>query len=146
MTNKHGERIISRTNLEAHGIYYSPNGTYVLPDNISAVRDMLLSFEHIVPDGGWRHTLNKQGLVQDLEEIDESARYPPDSAWIHTEDHEVVKNPRWLAACESMDDCHMVAREAQASSRDSEEEWMLFWRMNTFLKVSGKAHDHSGFQ
>lgn len=149
MTRKKSERNISRQNLRAHGIHYSDNGTSILPESVSAVRDMLLSFERILPDGRWKDTLGKEESIEGFEEIDDSARRPPDTAWIHTEDHEAdlnVKNPKWLAAYQSMASCHLVAKEAQELSRDSEDGWMFFWRMNTFDKVSGKARDQPGFQ
>jgi hypothetical protein len=146
MTNKKGERSISRANLEAHGIHYDPNETCIFPENISAVRNMLLSFEHIVPDCGWRNTLCKQESAQNLEEIDKSGRQPPESAWILSEDYGVRRNARWYAALESMNSCHTVAKEAQELHRDSEDRWMLFWRMNTFMQVSGSAHEQPGFQ
>jgi hypothetical protein len=154
MTNKKVKRSITRENLEYHGIYYDDTGSGTLPAHVCVVRDMLLFFEHIVPDGGWKETLLEEESEADPNKIDlknvwDEARHPPNTAWIPRKHHEAdlnIKSPRWQAAYDNMVDCSQVAREAQLRARDAENGWMLFWSTNTFKRVSQRDCDQPGFQ
>lgn len=149
MTNNKSERSISRENLEKHGIYYNDKGSSILPAHVRVVRDMLLSFEHIIPDGGWKETLRKEESEYDLKDVWDEARHPPDTAWVHMEAYEVnlpTKSPQWNKANEDTISCQMVAKKAQGLREDAEDGWMHFWRTSTFHRVSEKVRDQPGFQ
>jgi hypothetical protein len=154
MTNKKSKRSITRENLEYHGIYYDDKGSSILPAHVSVVRDMLLSFEYIVPDGGWKETLRKEALEDNLKNVSlenvwNEALHPPATAWVYVEDYEAdlnSKSPRWQIAHKNMVSCYEVAKEAQLRKSDAEDGWMLFWHMSTFIRVSERARDQPGFQ
>jgi hypothetical protein len=154
MTRKKSDRNITRENLKHHGIYYDDEGSGILPAHVCIVRDMLLFFEHIVPKGGWEKTLEEEDSEVDPNKIDfknvwDKARHPPKTAWVRREHHEAdlnTKNPLWQAAYNNIEGCLEVAKEAQLRKSDAEDGWMLFWRMNTFERVSERARDQPGYQ
>lgn len=149
MANKRSKRSITRENLEYHGIYYDDEGSGILPAHVCIVRDMLLSFEGIAPEGRWKETLRKEELKVGLENVWDEALHPPDTAWVQVEDYEAdltLKSIRWQTAHNNMVSCFEVAKEAQLRDKDAEDGWMLFWRMSTFIRVSERASDQPGFQ
>jgi hypothetical protein len=77
MTKNKSKRSITRNNLGNHGIYYDDNGLFILPAHVQVVRDMLLSFEGIIPDGGWEKTLPKEESKYTLEDVAKEAQNPP---------------------------------------------------------------------
>jgi hypothetical protein len=153
MPKHNNKRRISRKNLETHGIYYTDNvycpPNILLPEHVDAVRETLLSFENIVPEGGWQKTLQKEVEMLACDDIAPQALYPPASSLVLLESHETDRNeksPQWNAAYEELMVCREIAIKAQQMAADSEDGWANFWRRNTFTLVSEKARDQPGFQ
>ncbi|OAL50254.1 hypothetical protein IQ07DRAFT_680569 [Pyrenochaeta sp. DS3sAY3a] len=125
MSAQSPQRSISRKNLESHEIFYDEEvhrRTYPLPKHVDAVREILLSFDAILPGGGWKKTLDKElekekafqkkrkqkqlsrkkpeeedTLHKDLEQckpggIPRMTLQPPRSSWIPIASHEKDSN------------------------------------------------------
>jgi hypothetical protein len=146
------KRDISRENLEKHGIYYDDElyrTPYILPDYVDAVRETLLSFEDLVPAGGWQKTLQEEAKQYEHGSVAPQALHPPASSIVPLKSYELDRNersPEWTAAFQNLRSCEKVAEMARKLEADSEEGWVLFWRSNTFTVVSEKAREQPGFQ
>jgi len=143
---------ISRNNLQKHGIYYYEEVLYPyleLPEHVEAVREILLSIEVNVPDGGWGDTLREEPEVYRYHELHPEALNPPDSPSIITTAHEKglgIRSPEWHAAYEDLESSEKVAKLARGLEADSEEGWVHFWRSNIFTIVGDRTHNQPGFQ
>jgi hypothetical protein len=73
MTKNKSNRSITRSNLGNHGIYYDDEGLFILPAHVQVVRDILLSFEGVIPDGGWEETSVKEESKYSLEDVAKEA-------------------------------------------------------------------------
>jgi hypothetical protein len=146
------KRNISRNNLENHGIYYDDEfyrTPYILPEHVDAVREMLLSFEDLVPAGGWQTTLQEEAKKYENSSVAPQALHPPVSSVVLCKSYELDRNersPKWIAAFQNLESCEQVAETARNLKADSEDGWVLFWRSNTFTVASEKAREQPGFQ
>jgi hypothetical protein len=146
------KRDISRKNLENHGIYYDDETyrtPYILPEHVDAVREILLSFEDLVPAGGWQTTLQEEAKKYEEGSVAPQALHPPPSSVVPLKSYELDRNersPKWIAAFQNLESCEKVAETARNLKADSEDGWVLFWRSNTFTVVSEKAREQPGFQ
>jgi hypothetical protein len=147
--------------LETHGVFYDEEvqcPLYPLPKHVETVREILLSFDAILPGGGWERTLDKEledgePLHNDLEGckfggIPRMTLQPPDSSWIPILSHEKDfknRSPRWHAANANLKECLELSKTARSLELDAEDEWALFWRSKTFEVVSSKTRDMPGF-
>jgi hypothetical protein len=146
---------ISRKNLGLHGVYYDEDlyrSPCILPEYVDAVREILLSFNRIVPEGSWRESFRREAeqYVPDKNhEHGPETLLPPDDSLIPTEHYEAELNdwsPEWLLARENLKDCKDVAKIACGLENNAEGGWMNFWRHHTFTIASEKAHKQPGFQ
>ncbi|KAF1359057.1 hypothetical protein EJ07DRAFT_156417 [Lizonia empirigonia] len=146
------KREITPQNLEAHNIYFDPETLrppYKLPEYVDVVRETLLTFVNIVPEGGWQETLQREADKCDSNDVDFQALHPPASSLVPVTPHELdknIKSPQWDAAYENLKSCGLVAVEAERLYRAAESGWDLFWRSKTFTVVDEKARELPGFQ
>lgn len=146
------KREITRQNLKAHNIFFEPETLrppYKLPEYVDVVRETLLTFVNIIPEGGWQETLQREVNRCDPNAFDIQALHPPASSLVPVTPQERDKNikgPQWLAADENLESCGLIAEEAERLYRDAEKGWEHFWRSKTFAVVDEKARKLPGFQ
>jgi hypothetical protein len=151
MTSYKSKGDISPQNLQSHGIYYDAEiyePSYILPEHVDAVREILLSFKGTLSDN-WISTLQREAKEYGSEGLSPEALQPPESALVPTQEYEADlndRNPEWLAAHTNMKSCAKVAEIARQQEKESEEGWVHFWRSHTFTIASEKARDQPGFQ
>ncbi|KAH8725392.1 hypothetical protein GQ44DRAFT_707019 [Phaeosphaeriaceae sp. PMI808] len=152
MSSPKTKRDISRQTLESHGVFYNADvysPPYILPEHVDAVRETLLSFEGIIPEGGWIETLLGEVKKYGSDGIGIEASLPLDISFVPIEAYEAhsqEKSPQWHAAFENLKSCRKIAEIARELRADSEDGWMHFWRSHSFTLVSSRARDQPGFQ
>jgi hypothetical protein len=149
---------ISRKNLGEHGVFYNESvylSQYDIPEHVDAVREILLSFESTVPQGGWETTLQEEAAKyktnQDHgpEEVIEVALLPPELSLVPVKHHEIDRedrSPEWRAAVENLRNCEKVAELARHLDAHAENGWQGFWERHTFTVANEKVHNHPGHQ
>jgi hypothetical protein len=83
MSSKKSKGDISPENLQSHGIFYDTEPSYILPEHIDAVREILLSFKGTLSDN-WTGTLQKEAKQYGSEGLSPEALQPPESALVPT--------------------------------------------------------------
>lgn len=149
---------ILRKNLGEHGIFYDEavyRFQYNIPKHVEAVREILLSFESTVPQGGWETTLEVEAKKYETnteckpEEVIEEALRPPESSLVPVKHHEIDRNdrsPEWRDTFENLKSCEKVAELARGLNANAENGWQGFWERYTFTVASEIVHNHPGHQ
>ena len=149
---------ISRSNLGEHGVFYDEavfDFQYNIPEHVKAVREILLSFESTIPQGGWETTLETEAKEYESkpgygpEEVIARALRPPKSSMVPIKHHEIDRNdrsPEWRDAFENLKSCEKVAELARCLNADAENGWQGFWERHTFKVASEIVHNHPGHQ
>jgi hypothetical protein len=119
MATDETERHISHRKLERHGIYYNAE-VYHSPQLISQyvddVRRMLLSFGSLLPEGGWKKTLQKERDQHAQADVVMEGLQPSDLSWIPVEDREIEHDDeivQWKSAYKNTKSCSKVAKKAR---------------------------------
>jgi hypothetical protein len=155
---------ITRQNLVFHGISYdlavyeTPiegvdlTHTSILPDQVDAVREALLNFVDIVPEGAWEDILE--------EEVGKYGSISDSPAWMQMPSaHAIVRKKKyhderdlfdhhaeWKAALHKIKDFEGFARYTrELPRRDSNIAWKAFWKDEVFRKFSDEARMRPGY-
>jgi hypothetical protein len=153
MPNSKSKKDISQKNLNLHNIFYEADvfrPPCVLPRHVDAVREALLSFDHIVPDEtGWKETFEEEYMAYKPFSVSPETALPPNASFIPVAGYEKDFNdrsPQWRTAYNNMKRCVDVAKTARELEADMEEGWTNFWRRSTFHVVSETTKHQPGFQ
>ena len=147
------ERKLSRSILESHGIFYDPKlycfRDITLPDHVDAVKEMLLSFEKILPDGSWKIFLEQELQQYGSDEFNHESLQPQASSWITSKVYETEFKPpngERKIAHKNLLHCEKIAVKARRLDTSSENSWEKFWRETTFTHESEKSRERPGYQ
>ncbi|KAF2187554.1 hypothetical protein K469DRAFT_748837 [Zopfia rhizophila CBS 207.26] len=161
MAKDDSKKDITRKNLKLHSIYYDEkvyhgydepaqrDGCYTLPDHVDAVREALLTFEGIVPQGGWEDHLHDEFMEYGSENIGPAWNLqPPTSAIVCQKKYQRdLRKPgaEWQAAYDILEDYLKVAKVARASLAEAEGGWKHFWRSKMFRISNDEACIQPGY-
>ena len=158
MSSSKAKGNISRKNLEEHGVFYDETVSrshYNIPEHVDAVREILLSFESIIPQVGWEKTLQTEAAEYETnpeygpEEVIEGALRHPKSSLIPVKHHEtdrIDRSPEWRDAFENLKSCEKVAELARRLDAAAENGWQGFWERHTFTVASEMVYNHPAHQ